>query len=115
LVGAAGGSRLRARRGQRGRAGAPAAGRQVSAVHRASAGGPGAADRGTALVRVGRVLSEAFVAAMARLAALPDSRCSEPWVWPGHSGWPLQVRDALYRSLEEELEGVAAHAAPATE
>jgi uncharacterized damage-inducible protein DinB len=64
---------------------------------------------------VGRVLSEAFVAAMARLAALPDSRCSEPWVWPGHSGWPLQVRDALYRSLEEELEGVAAHAAPATE
>jgi uncharacterized damage-inducible protein DinB len=28
---------------------------------------------------------------------------------------PLQVRDALYRSLEEELEAVAAHASPATE
>jgi hypothetical protein len=64
---------------------------------------------------VDRVLSEAFVTAMARLAALSDSRCSEPWVWPGHSGWPLQVRDALYRSLEEELEAVAAHASPATE
>jgi len=60
-------------------------------------------------------LSEAFVAAMAGLAALPDSRCSEPWVWPCHSGWPLQVRDALYRSLEEELEAVAAQASPETE
>ena len=60
-------------------------------------------------------MSAAFVAAMARLAALPDSRCSEPWVWPGHSGWPLQVRDALYRSLEEELEAVAAQASPVAE
>jgi uncharacterized damage-inducible protein DinB len=60
-------------------------------------------------------LSDAFVAAMARLAALPDSRCSEPWLWTGHSGWPLQVRDALYRSLEEELEAAAAHAPPVAE
>lgn len=60
-------------------------------------------------------MSEPFVAAMARLAAIPDSRCSEPWAWTGHSGWPLQVRDALYRALEEELEAVAAQASPAAE
>lgn len=60
-------------------------------------------------------MSDAFVAAMARLAALPDTRCSEPWVWPGHTGWPLQVRDALYRSLEEELAAVAAQSPPAAE
>ena len=60
-------------------------------------------------------MSELFVAAMARLAALTDSRCSEPWAWPGHTGWPLQVRDALYRSLEEELAAVAAQAPPAAE
>jgi DinB family protein len=61
------------------------------------------------------VLSGAFVAAMARLAQLPDHRCSEPWEWSGHSGWPLQVRDALYRSLEEELGAVAAQSAPGSE
>jgi hypothetical protein len=61
------------------------------------------------------VVSEAFVDAMTRLAAIPDGRCSEPWEWPGHSGFPLQVRDALYRSLEEELEAVAAQAPPASE
>jgi hypothetical protein len=60
-------------------------------------------------------LSAAFVAAMSRLAALSDGRCSEPWEWPGHSGWPLQVRDALYRSLEEELAAVAAQTAPPSE
>ncbi|MDQ6791772.1 MAG: hypothetical protein M3075_14165 [Candidatus Dormibacteraeota bacterium] len=60
-------------------------------------------------------MSAAFVAAMARLARLPDSRCSEPWEWPGHSAWPLQVRDALYRSLEEELAAVAAQPAPPSE
>jgi hypothetical protein len=52
---------------------------------------------------------------MARLASLSDSRCSEPWEWPGHSAWPLQVRDALYRSLEEELAAVAAQPAPPSE
>src|ERR1700694_1169495 len=52
---------------------------------------------------------------MTQLAALPDGRCSEPWEWPGHSGWPLQVRDALYRSLEEELAAVAAQTAPPSE
>jgi uncharacterized damage-inducible protein DinB len=62
-----------------------------------------------------RLVSEAFVDAMARLAAIPDSRCSDPWEWPGHTGFPLQVRDALYRSLEEELEAVAAQASPAAE
>src|SRR5690348_4818769 len=62
-----------------------------------------------------RVVSEAFVDAMARLAAVPDGRCSDPWEWPGQSGFPLQVRDALYRSLEEELEAVAAQASPAIE
>jgi hypothetical protein len=61
------------------------------------------------------VLSEAFVAAMARLSQIPDHRCSEPWEWSGHSGWPLQVRDALYRSLEEELGAVAAQSAPGSE
>jgi DinB family protein len=61
------------------------------------------------------VLSEAFVDAMARLAHLPDHRCSEPWEWSGHAGLPLQVRDALYRSLEEELGAVAAQSAPASE
>jgi hypothetical protein len=55
------------------------------------------------------------VAAMKRLAQLPDHRCSEPWEWPGHSGWPLQVRDGLYRSLEEELGAVAAQSAPGWE
>jgi uncharacterized damage-inducible protein DinB len=60
-------------------------------------------------------LSAAFVAAMTKLAGLSERRCSEPWEWPGHSGWPLQVRDALYRSLEEELAAVAAQAAPTSE
>jgi DinB superfamily len=60
-------------------------------------------------------VSDRFAGAMARLAALPDSRCAEPWEWPGHSGWPLQVRDALYRCLEEELEAAAAEAAPGSE
>jgi hypothetical protein len=64
---------------------------------------------------VDRVLSAAFVATMARLASLSDSRCSEPWERPGQSAWPLQVRDALYRSLEEELAAVAAQPAPASE
>jgi hypothetical protein len=62
-----------------------------------------------------RLLSTAFVAAMTRFAALSDRRCSEPWDWPGHSGWPLQVRDALYRSLEEELAAGAAQTAPPSE
>jgi uncharacterized damage-inducible protein DinB len=52
---------------------------------------------------------------MAALALIPDRRCSMPWQWPGHSGWPLQVRDALYRSLEEELAAVAAQNPPAGE
>jgi uncharacterized damage-inducible protein DinB len=62
-----------------------------------------------------RVVSALFVEAMAQLAGIPDGRCSEPWQWPGRSGWPLQVRDALYRSLEDELAAVAAQPPPPAE
>ena len=62
-----------------------------------------------------RFVTDLFVESMGRLALIADQRCSEPWRWPGHSGWPLQVRDALYRSLEEELAAVAAQNPPAGE
>jgi hypothetical protein len=60
-------------------------------------------------------LSKSFVGAIKGLATISDSRCSEPWEWPDHSGWPLQVRDALYRSLEEEMEAVAVQGTPVSE
>jgi uncharacterized damage-inducible protein DinB len=40
-------------------------------------------------------------------ASLSDERLSEPWSWPGHDGAPLEVRDALLRSLELELAALA--------
>ncbi|HEY4028539.1 MAG TPA: DinB family protein [Candidatus Dormibacteraeota bacterium] len=40
---------------------------------------------------------------LARYAALPERALSEPWRWPGHESEPLEVRDALLRSLELEL------------
>ena len=45
--------------------------------------------------------------------ALSDERMEEPWTWRA-DGRPLQVRDALYRSLEEE-QAAASVAAAGTE
>lgn len=59
--------------------------------------------------------SAAFAAAMSELAQLSDARCAERWEWPGHTGWPLQVRDGLYRSFEEELAQFTAQPVPASE
>jgi hypothetical protein len=52
-----------------------------------------------------------FRAAMRAMAHQPDSRMAESWQWPGRSGVPLEGRDALYRSLEEE-QIVLAHTPP---
>ena len=45
--------------------------------------------------------------------ALSDERMEEPWTWR-EDGQLLQVRDALYRSLEEE-QAAASTAAAGTE
>ncbi len=47
----------------------------------------------------------AFEKAMARLAALPDDALARPWRWRGKEA---HLRYALYRSLEEEHEALAA-------
>ncbi len=48
-----------------------------------------------------------FEDVVSHYAGLPDRRLSEPWRWPGHDGTPLEVRDALLRSLELELAALA--------
>ncbi len=40
-------------------------------------------------------------------AALPERKLSAPWAWPGHEGEPLEVRDAVLRSLELEHAALA--------
>lgn len=60
-------------------------------------------------------MTTSFVATMSDLAGLTDERLAEPWEWPGHTGWPLQVRDGLYRALEDELAALTAQALPASE
>jgi hypothetical protein len=49
------------------------------------------------------ISTTAFLDALTKLAQLSDEDCGRPWTWR-EGGPPLQVRDALYRSLEEELE-----------
>lgn len=56
-----------------------------------------------------------FVATMSDLARLTDERLAEQWDWPGHTGSALQVRDGLYRALEEELAALTAQTPPASE
>jgi DinB superfamily len=48
-------------------------------------------------------------------AGLSDQRLSEPWRWPGHDGGPLEVRDALLRSLELEVAALAGTGMAASE
>ncbi len=60
-------------------------------------------------------MSTAFNVAMRELAALSDARCGEPWPWAGHDGPPLDVRETLYRLLEDEVTAVAVAPVPALE
>jgi uncharacterized damage-inducible protein DinB len=66
---------------------------------------------------IGTCLSavSAFEDILARYAGLPDQTLSGPWRWPGHSGGPLEVRDALLRSLEMEQAALARAGAGAGE
>jgi len=48
-----------------------------------------------------------FDEALVCYVGLTDGRLSEPWSWPDHDGAPLEVRDALLRSLELELAALA--------
>lgn len=48
-----------------------------------------------------------FEDVLVRYAGLSERRLSEPWRWPGRDGAPLEVRDALLRSLELELAALA--------
>ncbi|MDQ6920484.1 MAG: DinB family protein [Candidatus Dormibacteraeota bacterium] len=48
-----------------------------------------------------------FEEALTVYAALPERELSEPWAWPGHEGQPLEVRDAVLRSLELEHAALA--------
>jgi uncharacterized damage-inducible protein DinB len=57
----------------------------------------------------------AFEDVLARYAALPDRALSGPWRWPGHGGGPLEVRDALLRSLEVEEAALVRSGAEAAE
>ena len=41
---------------------------------------------------------------LARFASLSDDACARPWMWRGKD---LEVRDAMYRSLEDEQEAAA--------
>jgi hypothetical protein len=48
-----------------------------------------------------------FEEALTVYAALPERKLAEPWAWPGHEGEPLEVRDAVLRSLEMEHAALA--------
>jgi uncharacterized damage-inducible protein DinB len=48
-----------------------------------------------------------FEEALTVYAALPERKLAEPWAWPGHQGEPLEVRDAVLRSLEMEHAALA--------
>lgn len=56
-----------------------------------------------------------FFAALRELALLPDQAMAAGWEWRGSRGNGLQVRDALYKSLEEEQAALVAAPAPPTE
>jgi hypothetical protein len=56
-----------------------------------------------------------FDDALARYAGLSEARLAEPWRWPDREGLDLEVRDALLRSLELELEAAAQAGSRASE
>ncbi|MFL5733604.1 MAG: DinB family protein [Chloroflexia bacterium] len=56
-----------------------------------------------------------FARAMQMLAGLSDPLLTKPWEWPGHTGETLPVREALYRSLEEEQASAVSAPASAAE
>ena len=53
-------------------------------------------------------MPDTFREAMRAFARLSDEHMAKDWDWPGHTGEQLQVRDALYRSLEDEQAARAA-------
>jgi hypothetical protein len=56
-----------------------------------------------------------FTQTIASLAGHSDDEMAEPWTWPGHTGGPLQVRDALWRCVETEQASLAIDLPPSTE
>ncbi len=60
-------------------------------------------------------MSAAFLDVLATLAAYTDEELAHPWVWPGHEGGQLQVRDAHWRVYEEESQALIVAPSPSSE